>query len=77
MDPAGQVKAVVMGVALDLTLAEVLMAMEASGETWAQVEEDDVIGVDARLVFHRWRVQELAGGDLFPPVNPGAPLNAA
>ncbi|WP_164000434.1 class II glutamine amidotransferase [Pyxidicoccus caerfyrddinensis] len=47
------------------------------GPYWAQVEEDDVIGVDARLVFHRWRVQELAGGDLFPPVNPGAPLNAA
>lgn len=44
---------------------------------WAKVEEEDVIGVDAGLVFHHWRVHELAGGDLFPPVNPGAPRNAA
>jgi predicted glutamine amidotransferase len=47
------------------------------GPYWGTVNEEDVIGVDARLVFHRWRVHELAGGDLFPPVNPGAPLNAA
>ncbi|MBZ4420129.1 class II glutamine amidotransferase [Myxococcus sp. RHSTA-1-4] len=47
------------------------------GPYWATVEEEDVIAVDARLVFHRWRVHELAGGDLFPPVNPGAPRNAA
>jgi glutamine amidotransferase len=47
------------------------------GPYWAKVNEEDVIGVDARLVFHHWRVHELAGGDLFPPVNPGAPRNAA
>jgi len=47
------------------------------GPYWASVDEEDVIGVDARLVFHRWRVHELAGGDLFPPVSPGAPVNAA
>lgn len=46
------------------------------GPYWAPVDEEDVIGVDARLVFHRWRVNELVGGDLFPPLNPGAPLNA-
>ncbi|MCP3137587.1 class II glutamine amidotransferase [Pyxidicoccus xibeiensis] len=47
------------------------------GPYWAPVNEEDVIAVDASLVFHRWRVHELAGGDLFPPVNPGAPRNAA
>jgi glutamine amidotransferase len=58
---------------------QLIVASESlcGGPYWAQVDEEDVIGVDARLVFHRWRVHELAGSDLFPPVKPGAPRNAA
>jgi glutamine amidotransferase len=47
------------------------------GPYWTPVEEEDVIGVDARLVFHRWRVPELAGTELFSPVTPGTPRDAA
>ena len=58
---------------------QLIVASESlcGGPYWATVEEEDVIGVDAGLVFHRWRVHELAGGDLFPPVTPGTPRNAA
>ncbi|NMO14412.1 class II glutamine amidotransferase [Pyxidicoccus fallax] len=60
-------------------VSQLIVASESlcGGPYWAQVSEEDVIAVDARLVFHRWRVHELTGGDLFPPVNPGAPRNAA
>jgi glutamine amidotransferase len=58
---------------------QLIVASESlcGGPYWVPVEEEDVIGVDARLVFHRWRVPELAGTDLFPPVTPGTPRDAA
>lgn len=58
---------------------QLIVASESlcGGPYWVPVNEEDVIAVDARLVFHRWRVQELAGGDLFPPVTPGSPRDAA
>ncbi len=58
---------------------QLIVASESlcGGPYWVPVDEEDVIGVDSRLVFHRWRVHELACGDLFPPVTPGSPRDAA
>lgn len=36
------------------------------GPHWMQVEEEDVVGVDRRLVFHKWKVQELAASVCSP-----------
>ncbi|MFP2926244.1 class II glutamine amidotransferase [Pyxidicoccus sp. 3LG] len=76
----GPTRNVVAGLpAVGTRVEQFVVASESlcGGPYWAQVAEEDVIAVDAGLVFHRWRVAELAGGDLFPPVNPGAPRNAA
>ncbi|MCP3065227.1 class II glutamine amidotransferase [Myxococcus sp. K38C18041901] len=59
-------------------LEQLIVSSEAlcGGPNWAPVQEEDVIGVDAGLVFHRWRVPELAGG-VMPPPTPGPSQHAA
>ncbi|RYZ35231.1 MAG: class II glutamine amidotransferase [Myxococcaceae bacterium] len=55
----------------DVPLQQFLVASESlcGGPYWVPVDEEDVVGVDARLVFRRWKVQTLAEGVL----NPHAP----
>jgi predicted glutamine amidotransferase len=49
-------------------LQQFLVASESlcGGPHWVPVDEEDVVGVDSRLVFHRWKVQSLAEGVLNP-----------
>ncbi|AGC46144.1 class II glutamine amidotransferase domain-containing protein [Myxococcus stipitatus DSM 14675] len=59
-------------------LEQLIVSSEAlcGGPHWTPVAEEDVIGVDASLVFHHWRVPELAG-DAVPPPTPGPTRHAA
>ncbi len=44
-------------------LEQLLIASEAlcgNHTAWDPVSEDEVIGVDSRLLLHRWRLSELA-----------------
>ena len=58
-------------------LEQLMVASESlcGSPSWVAVEEEDVIGVDAGLVFHRWRVPELSNH--LPPYTPGSPRHAA
>ncbi len=60
-------------------LEQLVVASESlcGGPYWAPVPEEDIIGVDANLVFHRWRVLDLAGTNLFAPVAPGTAFSVA
>ncbi|GHG84014.1 class II glutamine amidotransferase [Comamonas sp. JC664] len=60
-------------------LEQLVVASESlcGGPYWAPVAEEDVIGVDANLVFHRWRVPELAGPDLFATAKQDASRSVA
>ncbi|WP_426752760.1 class II glutamine amidotransferase [Myxococcus sp. Y35] len=60
-------------------LEQLVVASESlcGGPYWAPVPEEDIIGVDANLVFHRWRVTELVGTDLLPPVKTDASRSVA
>lgn len=58
-------------------LEQLIVSSESlcGGPYWTPVDEENVIGVDAGLVFHRWSVPELAG-DVQPPT-PGPTRQAA
>ncbi|WIG97854.1 class II glutamine amidotransferase [Myxococcus sp. SDU36] len=60
-------------------LEQLVVASESlcGGPYWAPVAEEDVIGVDANLVFHHWRVPELAGLDLGPAAKPDTSRSVA
>ncbi|WP_434299878.1 class II glutamine amidotransferase [Corallococcus exiguus] len=49
-------------------LQQFLVSSESlcGGPHWVPVDEEDVVGVDSRLTFHRWKVQTLADGVLNP-----------
>ncbi|ATB48640.1 class II glutamine amidotransferase [Corallococcus macrosporus] len=60
-------------------LEQIVVASESlcGGPYWAPVAEEDVIGVDANLVFHHWRVPELAGSDVPSSVKPNGSRGVA
>ncbi|WP_224360927.1 class II glutamine amidotransferase [Hyalangium versicolor] len=52
-------------------LGQLLIASEVlcgNHTAWNEVSEEEVIGVDGRLVLHRWRITELAGSVSHEPV---------
>ncbi|MCP3103516.1 class II glutamine amidotransferase [Myxococcus sp. K15C18031901] len=60
--------------AVGTRLEQLMVASESlcGSPTWVPVAEEDVIGVDAGLVFHKWRVPELS-----KDLPPGSPRHAA